>query len=242
MASIEFYQTTTSTMDVARELARQGREEGTIVVAGTQTQGRGRAGSEWLSPEGGAWFSVILKPNIEPDKTHRVVFLAGVCVCGALNELCGLDTTIRWPNDIMLSGKKLAGVLGETLETDAGSYAIVGIGVNTNFGGSVLPEWLREEATTTLDATGGRVDNETIIKRIADLLVSRSAELSDVYPRILEEWLEYSDTVGQTVEVDGKPAGRAVRLDEEGFLVVKDERGEKRIVSGNIRYSGLRKG
>ncbi|MEE9505642.1 MAG: hypothetical protein V3V98_00660, partial [Thermoplasmata archaeon] len=100
--------------------------------------------------------------------------------------------------------------------------------------------------TTTLDILGREVDNESIVVAMAELLVERSVELSGGYGRILDEWLESSDTVGQIVDVDGSPAGRAVRLDDEGFLMVEDESGEeKRIVSGNLRYAGdraLRKG
>jgi BirA family biotin operon repressor/biotin-[acetyl-CoA-carboxylase] ligase len=227
--SVEAHDTVTSTMDIARKLARQGREEGTVVVAGTQTHGRGRSGPEWFSPRGGAWFSVLLRPPIEAERSHRAVFLAGLCVRTALKELCDLDTIIRWPNDILFGGRKLAGVLGKGIQADDTFYSIVGVGVNTNFSVSALPEELRNEATTTLDILG-----------------RRSPELSSGYGRILDEWLESSDTIGQMIEVDGSPAGRAVRLDEEGFLMVEDESGEEnRVVSGNLRYAGdraLRKG
>ena len=244
--SIEAHDTVTSTMDIARELARQGREEGTVVVAGTQTQGRGRSGPEWFSPRGGAWFSVLLKSPIEKEKSHRVVILGGLCACTVLREVCGVDTTIRWPNDILFGGRKLAGVLGETQQTDDASYSIVGVGMNTNFGLGALPDELRNEATTTHEILGRDVNNEAIMIATVALLVERSPELSSGYGRILDEWLESSDTIGQMIEVDGNLAGRAVRLDDEGFLMVEDESGEeKRIVSGNIRYAGdraLRKG
>ncbi|MCJ2669352.1 MAG: biotin--[acetyl-CoA-carboxylase] ligase [Thermoplasmata archaeon] len=244
--SIEAHDTVTSTMDIARELARQGREEGTVVVAGTQTQGRGRSSSEWFSPRGGVWLSVLLIPPTEAERSHRAVFLSGLCACTVLRELCDLDTVIRWPNDILFGGRKLAGVLGEGIQADDTFYSIVGVGVNTNFSISALPEELRNETTTTLDILGREVDNESIVVAMAELLVERSVELSGGYGRILDEWLESSDTVGQIVDVDGSPAGRAVRLDDEGFLMVEDESGEeKRVVSGNLRYAGdraLRKG
>ena len=244
--SIEAHDTVTSTMDIARELARQGREEGTVVVAGTQTQGRGRSGPEWFSPRGGVWFSVLLRPPIEAERSHRAVFLGGLCACTVLRELCDLDTIIRWPNDILFGGRKLAGVLGEGIQADATFYSIVGVGVNTNFSVSALPEELRNEATTTLDILGREVDNESIVVAMAELLAKRSPELSGGYGRILDEWLDSSDTIGQMIEVDGNLAGRAVRLDDEGFLMVEDESGEEnRVVSGNLRYAGdraLRKG
>lgn len=244
--SVETHDTVTSTMDIARELARQGREEGTVVVAGTQTQGRGRSGSEWFSPTGGAWFSVLLKSPIEAEKSHRVVFLGGLCACTVLREFCGLETTIRWPNDILFGGRKLAGVLGETFQAHDETYSIVGMGVNTNFDLSALPDELGNEATTVQEILGSDVNNDAIIVASVALLVQRSPELGSGYGRLLDEWLESSDTIGQMVEVDGILAGRAVRLDEEGFLMVEDGSGEEnRIVSGNLRYAGdraLRKG
>jgi len=244
--SVEAHDTVTSTMDIARELARQGRGEGTVVVAKIQTGGRGRADSEWFSPRGGAWFSVLLRPPIEAERSHRVAFLGGLCACTVLREVCDLYTVIRWPNDILFGGRKLAGVLGEAFRTDDASYSIVGVGVNTNFSVSDLPEELRNETTTTLDILEREVDNGSIVAAMAELLVARSPELSGGYGRILDEWLESSDTIGQMIEVDGNPAGRAVRLDEEGFLMVEDESGEEnRIVSGTLRYAGdraLRKG
>jgi BirA family biotin operon repressor/biotin-[acetyl-CoA-carboxylase] ligase len=169
-----------------------------------------------------------------------VVFLAGLCTCTVLREVCGLDATIRWPNDILVGGKKLAGVLGETLQANDSTYSIVGVGVNTNFGQSALPDEFGNEATTTLEVLGREVKNEAIMIATVALLVEMSPELDSDYGRILDEWVESSDTIGRMVEIDGNLAGRAVRLDEEGFLMVEDERGnEKRIVSGILRYSGV---
>lgn len=237
--SVETHDTVPSTMDIARELARQGQAEGTVVVAKTQTKGRGRSGSAWLSPIGGAWFSVLLTPPAKLDQPHRAVLLAGLCVRTVIKETCDLDTVIRWPNDILFGGRKLAGVLGESLRTSDSTYYIVGVGVNTNFAIDALPDELKDEVTTTLDILGRNVDNESLITLIADLLVSRSEELGEAYGRVLREWLESSDTIGKMVDVDGKPAGIAVRLDDDGFLMVEGKSGtERRIASGTVRYAG----
>jgi BirA family biotin operon repressor/biotin-[acetyl-CoA-carboxylase] ligase len=238
--SIEAHDSVASTMDIARELARQGRDEGTVVVAETQTRGRGRSDSEWFSPPGGAWFSVLLKSPIEAEKSHRVVFLGGLCACTVLEELCGVETTIRWPNDILFGGKKLAGILGETLQANDTTCSIVGVGVNTNLDVGAFPGELKNEVTTTREVLGRDIDNEAIVVATAALLVNVSPDLNRDYGRLLDEWLKFSDTIGKMVEVDGKPAGRAVRLDEEGFLMVEDESGnESRIVSGTLRYAGI---
>jgi BirA family biotin operon repressor/biotin-[acetyl-CoA-carboxylase] ligase len=238
--SIEAHDAVASTMDIARERARQGRDEGTVIVAKTQTRGRGRSDSEWFSPPGGAWFSVLLKSPIEAEKSHRVVFLGGLCMCTVLEEFCGVETTIRWPNDILFGGRKLAGVLGETLRANDTTYSIVGVGVNTNLGVGEFPDELKNEVTTTREVLGRDVDNEAIVIATVALLVDVSPDLSRDYGRLLDEWLKYSDTMGQMVEVDGKLAGTVVRLDEEGFLMVEDESGhEKRILSGTLRYASV---
>lgn len=226
-----------STMDIARDFAREGRGEGTVIVAETQKRGRGRNDSTWISPPGGAWFSVLLKPQIKQEESHRVTFLAGLCVNEVLWEELGIDSTLRWPNDVLLEGRKLAGVLGEESQTADTCYAIVGVGVNTNLPVDAFPERLRQDLTTTFEYLGEEVENEPLIRSICERLLKRSSNLRGNYPRILEEWESHCDTIGKTVEVDGIVAGDAISLDEEGFLIVADDEGnERRIVSGKIRY------
>jgi BirA family biotin operon repressor/biotin-[acetyl-CoA-carboxylase] ligase len=236
--TLEILGTVDSTMDVARDFAREGRGEGTVVVAETQKRGRGRNSSTWISPPGGAWFSVLLKPSIKQEESHRVVFLAGLCVHEVLGEQLGIDSTLRWPNDILLEGRKLAGVLGEGLRTTDAYYAVVGVGVNTNLAVEVFSERLRQDVATTLEYLGHEVENGPLIRSISERLLRKSSSLSSDYPQLLEEWKSHCDTIGKTVEVDGIVAGRAISLDDEGFLILADEEGnERRIVSGNIRYA-----
>ncbi|MFQ5910549.1 MAG: biotin--[acetyl-CoA-carboxylase] ligase [Thermoplasmata archaeon] len=235
--TLEFLDSVDSTMDVASDLAREGAPEGTVVVAGTQRKGRGRSGSDWSSPEGGAWFSVLLTPEIQAEESHRIVLLAGLCACSVLRESLEVSATLRWPNDIVLEGKKIAGVLGEGLQTKGAYYTVVGVGVNTNINADAFPEWLREEATTTRDFLKREVDNKLLIEGIAEMLVERSTDLVRNYARIVEEWVRLSDTIGRQIESDGTPKGMAIRLDSDGFLVTVDAEGsERKIVSGNIRY------
>lgn len=226
-----------STMDVARDFAQEGRGEGTVIIAETQKRGRGRNGSTWISPSGGAWFSALLRPPIKQEESHRVMFLAGLCVNEILWEELGIDSALRWPNDILLEGRKLAGVLGEGLQIKDTYYAVVGVGVNTNVAVDAFPERLRQDVTTTLEYLGEEVENEPLIKSITERLLKRSSSLHSDYPQILREWESHCDTIGKTVEVDGTLAGKAISLDEEGFLIIADKEGnERRIVSGNIGY------
>ncbi|MFQ6107374.1 MAG: biotin--[acetyl-CoA-carboxylase] ligase [Thermoplasmata archaeon] len=234
---VKFFDSVSSTMDIASDLALKGAPEGTVVVARKQKQGRGRLRSEWFSPEGGAWFSIVLKPRTDLDESHRIVLLAGLCVCTLLRESHGMGATLRWPNDILLEGKKLAGILGEGLQTKDAYYAVIGVGVNTNFHVDSLPESLREEATTTLDFLGYELDNKSLVKSVAQDIMSKSTKLTRDFPLVLEQWVGHSDTIGQEILLDGNRAGKAIRLDPEGFLVTVDSDGnERRIVSGRIRY------
>ncbi|MFQ6127302.1 MAG: biotin--[acetyl-CoA-carboxylase] ligase [Thermoplasmata archaeon] len=235
--SLRFHDVVDSTMEIASDLALRGVNEGTVIVAKTQRRGRGRSGSAWISPEGGAWFSLILKPPIQPKESHKIVLLAGLCVCNVLRDLLELNTMLRWPNDILLERRKLAGVLGEGLQTKDAFYAIVGVGVNTNFSIDAFPEWLKEGAITAMDFLKREIDNESLIETIAQRIVEKSSSLGENYPQILEEWTRFSDTIGRIIEIDGTRTGRAIRLDSEGFLVITNSKGnEQRIVSGKIRY------
>ncbi|HIE17967.1 MAG TPA: biotin--[acetyl-CoA-carboxylase] ligase, partial [Dehalococcoidia bacterium] len=136
---LHYYPTVTSTMDIARILAREGAVEGTVVIAGTQTAGRGRLGRSWLSPEGSVALSVILKPS--PDNLPQLIMIASVAVVKVIKTVTGLDAQIKWPNDVLVKGKKVCGILIENevkgYEVD---FAIIGIGINVSFDPTGFPE------------------------------------------------------------------------------------------------------
>ena len=156
-----------STMDIARELAEAGRPEGTVVVARRQTRGRGRLGRGWASPEGGLWFSVLLRPRLAPADLSKLPIVASLAVARALRRLYGLPAELEWPNDVLVRGRKVCGVLVESAFSGREVlFSVVGIGVNANFGLEALPGGLRERATTLRELLGHDVDLEELLNAI----------------------------------------------------------------------------
>ena len=169
-----------STMDVARSLAELGWPEGTVVVAEEQTVGRGRLGRPWASPRGGLWFSLLLRPSLKGELLSLLPIAVALAVARALKALFGIKAGLKWPNDVLIRGKKVCGVLVESSSCGHEvSYAIVGVGINANFGLEELPEDLRGSATTLREELGRDVDLE-------ELLMAVLRELQELY-RALKE-------------------------------------------------------
>ena len=226
------FNTTTSTNTVARRLAEQGDPEGTVVIAETQTRGKGRLGRKWITRKGGLWLSVVLRPEIDPAHAAGLTLLAAVAVARALRG-AGLEAMIKWPNDVLVNGKKICGILTEmSAETDAVSFIILGIGVNVN---NDVPL----ETATSLRAELGRSADRV---KFAQALLE---ELEEEYltfkskglTPILWEWRRYSDTLGRPVEVlyqEEAIRGIAQDVADDGSLVVQLRDGTlRKIVSGD---------
>jgi BirA family biotin operon repressor/biotin-[acetyl-CoA-carboxylase] ligase len=230
-----------STNEWAKELAAYGAVEGTVAVAETQTCGRGRLGREWLSPKGGLWFSVVLRPKLKPVETVRLVFVAGLAVAEVLHELYGLKAETKWPNDVLLNERKVCGILTEMKTSDEKvSYVIIGIGINANFKvESVFPQELRKIATSLESEIGRKVS----LERLFSVLIERIESIYDLYIKegfvpVLGKWKQYASFLGRPVEVTNhteKLKGLALDVDGAGALVLKLEDGTiKRIFVGDV--------
>lgn len=217
-----------STMDVARDLAKEGASEGTIVVAEIQSRGRGRLSREWVSPSGGIYFTVILRPRINPTYAPRINLMAAVAVASAIKRLFGLKAQLKWPNDVLIEGKKVCGILAEMeAEMDVVNFVNVGIGINAN---SSIPRF-RRTATSLKDVVGKEISRKeflgvlmTEIDRRLPLLMTR---------QLLEQWKELSATLNKQVRIASvgeEVAGKAVDIDDSGALLVKGEDGSVRTV------------
>ena len=221
-----------STNEWAKELALLGAAEGTVTIAETQTAGHGRLGREWLSPEGGLWFSVVLKPKLRASQAVGLVFVAGLAVAEVLRETYGLKVKTKWPNDVLVKGRKVCGILTETNMTgETVNFSVVGIGINGNFDvEEAFPEELRRTATSLEKEIGKRVNlNQlfrSILKRLEglyDLLVKEGSA------GVLEKWKKYADFLGCRVEVKSENErwiGLALDVDDDGSLAVRLGNGE----------------
>ena len=202
---IYYYEQLDSTNLKALELAKQGAAEGTIVIAARQTAGRGRMRRKWESPEGkGLWFSMILRPTIAAEYCAQITLLTAVAAVKALQVLTDKKFSIKWPNDIMLDGKKVCGILAEMALTADGSieYAVVGIGININMSSEDFGAQLEATATSLYLATGIEYEHEQVLKAFLDefdLLYSHWHCCG--FALIRQDWLDYSCTLGHKVTV-----------------------------------------
>ncbi len=230
-----------STQDIAEQLAREGATEGTVVVAEQQTQGRGRMDRYWASPGGvGIYLSLILKPDVSPRQFIQIPLVAGVALSLAIEQVSRLRPGLRWPNDIVLGGKKAAGILTEmSSEMDRIRYVILGIGVNVNTPKSRLPESIRDTATSMAVESGKRFSRVALVQcLLAEFEMLYDKYLSGGFAVIRGLWQSRNLTAGHLVKVTAgarEVAGEALDIDSEGFLLVRDRAGVvETILSGDV--------
>jgi len=228
-----------STNTRAHTLAREGCASGTVVVSEVQNSGKGRLSRQWLSPVGGLWMSLVLRPNIPPAQAPFVTVMTGTALAKTLSESLGVDASIKWPNDILINGRKVCGVLTEMdAEMAKVNHIIIGIGINVNNDISNFPNGLRDTVTTLSQETGGKVDRPKLFLNILRSLGSHMEKIHDLEGRkdILGQWREMSATLGKKVKVemvDKTIQGTAKDIDDEGALLVDTKDGEERVLSGD---------
>ncbi|MEW6188515.1 MAG: biotin--[acetyl-CoA-carboxylase] ligase [Actinomycetota bacterium] len=227
-----------STNDIAKDLAIRGAPEGTIVVAEGQTRGRGRLDRRWFSPPGGIWISLILRPSMSPADIPKITLMTSVAVAKAIGEVTGLRVEIKWPNDILLRGKKVAGILTEMgAETDRLNFVVVGIGINANV--DIFPPDLEPHATSVRRVLGESVDRLKLLRCLLGRLERKYIRLQEGrFKGILNEWKELCATLDAQVKistVDGEIQGKAIGVDEHGALILKLASGKtKTIYAGDV--------
>jgi len=233
--NIHYLDICTSTQDIADMLASQGAPEGTVVICEEMSYGRGRLGRKWVAGRGGLWFTIVLKPKMIKS-LQLLTLIAGTSVVKTLKELYNLDVSVKWPNDVLLSGRKLCGVLIEArLEADRVNYVLVGVGVNVN---NELPEELRGTGVTLMEVLGCRVPRVPILKGVVSNLLNLYNELlrgnDDV---VISEWKRYNSTIGRKVKVvsfNEVFEGIAVDVGVDGSLIVSTGGSVRRVSVGDV--------
>lgn len=229
---IYYYPEVESTNDTARKLAWS-CDDGTVVVAETQREGKGRLSRPWRSPPGGLWISVILKPRISLAQAYRVNMAASVAVARTLSSLYDIRATIKWPNDILVNDKKICGILMEvSAEVDRLDYAVIGIGLDANVEAKNFPkEW---KVTSLSEELGSRISRTDLARKLLEEL--EKAYLSMGSKENYEDWCRLSATLGKQVRItsrDGDLEGLAESLSEDGALMLRLPGETRRILAGD---------
>lgn len=234
---VYYFDTLSSTMDIAMKLGMEGAQEGTVVVAEAQTKGKGRLGRSWLSPKyKGIYFSLILRPHVLPQECPLLTLLAAVSVVEGVRRKTAIDLQIKWPNDLLIHGKKAAGILTELkAETDGISFIVIGVGINVNNdakslmpSASSLKEYRKEEVS--------RVELLQEILRAIEENYALFKEQGNA--AIIEKWRSDNVTLGKRVKVVGREElleGDAVDIDADGGLLIRNDSGMiVKVMAGDI--------
>ncbi len=219
---IHHYAEASSTMDIARDLARKGCPSFTVVIAGSQTKGRGRLKRIWLSDEGGLYFTVVIRPDIPLIMSSRINFMASVVLVKTLREF-GIDAMVKWPNDILIGDRKISGMLSEMeAEADLVSFINIGIGINAN--NDPVPE---EPMSTSLKRLIGKnVSRKEILDSFLNLFEKKINEGN--YEDIMLQWKKNTVTLNREVKIvttSGEFYGTAIDIDDNGSLLLKQPDG-----------------
>ncbi|MGH7311583.1 MAG: biotin--[acetyl-CoA-carboxylase] ligase [Candidatus Rokuibacteriota bacterium] len=222
-----------STQSVALELAEQGAPDRTVVVAEHQTAGRGRRGARWEDEPGASLLmSLVLRPTLEPARLPMLSYAAAVAVAEALATVAPVLPRLKWPNDVLVGPRKIAGILLETRLGRAPVTTILGIGVN--LGQRHFPPSLEDRATSVAIETGLAVARDTLLTELLDRFdVWRQGLEAEGFDAVRRRWIELSDTIGRSVTVDGT-SGVALDLDPDGALILATGGSRRRVLAGAL--------
>jgi BirA family biotin operon repressor/biotin-[acetyl-CoA-carboxylase] ligase len=229
---IHYFREIGSTMDAARELAKKGAQNGTIVIAESQTGGRGRLSRQWLSPEGGIYCTIILRPRIGPAYAPRINLMVAVAVAATIRRLFGVKAELKWPNDVMVAGRKVCGILAEMdAEMDVVNFVNVGIGINANNSTARF----EKTATSLKKVLGRQISRREFLSALIIEIERRQPALMNA--ALLKEWKRLSATLDKEVRVmglDEEVRGRAIDIDATGALILKARNGSlQTVVAGD---------
>jgi BirA family transcriptional regulator, biotin operon repressor / biotin---[acetyl-CoA-carboxylase] ligase len=234
--NIRFYESIPSTQTIAYQLTQEGAPEGTVVIAEEQTQGRGRLARSWHSPSGkGIWMSIILRPEIPPQHAPQLTLLAAVAIVRAIERELSVSCEIKWPNDILINGKKVVGILTELhAEADRIISVNVGIGINVNTEQLDFPDELKDIATSLAIEKNEKIDRASLARAIF-------TSLEKIYDEYLEHgftfikllWEGYSVSIGKEIvarTLNGKITGFAKGITDEGVLMIEQKDGTTKYI------------
>jgi len=240
---VHWLESTESTNHLAMELGKAGAESGTVVVAETQTRGRGRLGKSWQSPKGsGLYFSMVTHSTLAPNELARITLATGLAVCMAIEQQGSLRPMIKWPNDLLLENRKFCGILCENFGPlgQGGSLVVIGIGINVNTPREAFSADLTEKATSLLIHQGRSMQRGALLQAVLLQLERALSQLEGGgFASILKQWCQRDVTLGKTttwLRTDGRVVtGLSLGPDHDGLLQIRDRKGQvHEVLSGDL--------
>jgi BirA family biotin operon repressor/biotin-[acetyl-CoA-carboxylase] ligase len=240
---IYYFDTINSTQNFATELASKPYENGSVVIAGKQTQGRGRLSRKWISPSGGIWMSIILRPEVEISMSTIFPMLSSLALAITIEKVLKIKPKLKWPNDLTINDKKVAGILVDaSIESGKIEHLIIGVGINFKINVNEVEKTLKNTGNYYGVATLVSKDNKTNPSQIVQAFLWELEKLYDLLLKgnseyIIKQWTKRSSTIGKTISVtssSGPVHGIATRIDNDGALVISIKGKNKRVLVGDI--------
>ncbi|MCV0392418.1 MAG: biotin--[acetyl-CoA-carboxylase] ligase [Nitrosopumilus sp.] len=240
-----YFDSINSTQIQALKMAVDSKTNGAVIVSEKQTGGKGRAGRKWISPKGGIWFSVILHPKFDITMTTLFPIGAALALSIALEKTFRISPELKWPNDVTINGKKLAGLLVDaSFESNRIENLVLGIGINFDIDAKLIEKKLKGTPNFYGVASLSEQKNKA---RPVDLVQAFLVELEKIFQmlnqrqtkKIISEWTKRSSTIGRNVEIntsDGKINGKATKIDDDGALVISKNGNTVKIIAGDVNH------
>jgi BirA family biotin operon repressor/biotin-[acetyl-CoA-carboxylase] ligase len=242
---IYYFDTIDSTQNFALELSHRPHENGSLVIAERQTQGRGRLNRRWVSPKGGIWLSILLRPNFEPSYTSLFPMLTSLALAVAIQKTLKIKTELKWPNDVTIKGDKVAGILIDaSIESNKIDYLVIGVGINFKIKPSKITSQIKtgqkKYGITTLVKENQQGNPVKLVQQfLLELEQYYNNVISGSISDIRKEWMKRSSTVGKNVTATtttGIIKGKAVGIDKTGALLLSSRGKVQRVLAGDIAY------
>ncbi len=240
---IYYFDKIDSTQNFASTIANNKTEDGAIIISETQDAGKGRLGRDWISPRGGIWLSVILHPKFDVAKITLVPLVASIALVHAIQKTLGVKTELKWPNDVTLRGKKIAGmIIDASIESSNIESMILGVGINFRVNPGEIEKKIKKKenfyGVATLVSQSDKTKPAKLVQAFLEEFEKILISLSEgKISKIIKEWTANSSTIGKTVTLstpNGKVTGKAIKLDADGGLIIMHKSKPVKIMAGDI--------
>lgn len=243
---IYYFDKVDSTQNYALKLSQKPHENGSVVIAERQTKGRGRLNRRWVSPKGGIWLSILLKPNFDLLQTSLFPMITSLALSIAVEKIIKIRPELKWPNDVMIKGKKVAGILIDVaIESNKIDYLVIGVGINFRIKSTKITRLVKDSqrryGITTLVKENQKANPVELVQQfLFELEQMYNKVISNSIGEVRKEWIKRSSTIGKTVIVTtatGSVKGKAIGIDETGALLLSNKGNIHRILAGDITYN-----